>query len=460
MYSNRGRGHPAYRGGYGRGRGNPTSANSSSSHRTGSSSNNQSLPIPGSPLYEEFKEFLKTKENSLTFVKAITDGNTVDDTLEYKELPHKDHIILLENKDVMLYFENNDDPWFLMSRYLDTASYAGFSYKNRNYYENILKVTESVEFSHFTSGGNTNIYNFSKAIIKKIILAEEWGLSTLKEREFIMPPSKTPVKFTYWDYIESFHKAFLYENPQRKHTWFFKVCENVYKLNKDIPNWFVNWWLSYGPSIDILPEDPFRNLYGEWITVSPRYLKHITHKTGGLEVISSLHYFMEFSIPLIWKWLPHVDYTPSSFPSLQRKYFTKFWPKMLHKDPDTKAFQAQQTIDHINQQIQKYQQQKKISATSSQDSQQVHTTKEEIIKNFRSYCSQIKEDLRRIKSKEISEEEDSNEDSMSIENNPYHCLAGESQLEEEVMPLEDMLDMIEESVLRKNLSNDKTPVPQ
>ncbi|KAL4561929.1 hypothetical protein LXL04_034113 [Taraxacum kok-saghyz] len=387
-------------------------------------------------------------ENIPSFAKAITNGDTVDDTLEYKELPHKDHIIILENKDIMLYFENNDDPWFLMSRYLDTASYAGFSYKNRNYYENILKVTESVEFSHFTSGGNTNIYNFSKAIIKKIILAEEWGLSTLKEREFMMPPSKTPVKFTYWDYIESFHKAFLYENPQRKHTWFFKVCENVYKHNKEIPNWFTNWWISYGPRIDILPEDPFRNLYGEWITVSPRYSKHLTQKTGGaLEVISSLHFFMEFSIPWIWKWSPHVDYTPSSFPSLQRKYFTKFWPKMLHKDPETKALQAQQTIDHINQQIQKYQQQKNFPDPTSPNSQQVNKTIEDIIKNFRLYCSQLKQDLNKIKSKEMGEEEDSNEDSMSIENNQYQCLAGESQSEEEAIPFEDMLDMLEESIL-------------
>ena len=49
---------------------------------------------------------------------------------------------------------------------------------------------------------------------------------------------------------------------------------------------------------------------------------------------------------------------------------------------------------------------------------------------------------------------------MSIEKNPYHCLAGESQSDEDEIPLEDMIDMIEESVLRKNLSNDKTPVPQ
>ncbi|KAL4580216.1 hypothetical protein LXL04_016401 [Taraxacum kok-saghyz] len=247
------------------------------------------------------------------------------------------------------------------------------------------EATELVEFSHFTSG--------------------EWGLSTLKEREFMMPPSKFPVKFTYWDYIESFHKAFLYENPQKKHTWFFK--------------------------------------------------------TGGLEVISSLHFFMEFSIPCIWKWSPQVDYTPSTFPSLQRIYFTKFWPKMLRKDPETKVLHAQQTIDHIKQQIQKYQHQKNFNATTSPNTQKVNTTKEDMIKNFRSYCSQLKEDLRRIKSKEMGEEEeDSNEDSISIENNQYHCLAGESQSEEEAIPIEDRIDMFEELVLRKNLSKDKASTSQ
>nr|GEW71379.1 proteasome subunit beta type-4-like [Tanacetum cinerariifolium] len=50
---------------------------------------------------------------------------------------------------------------------------------------------------------------------KEIISAEEWGLSTLREREFIHPDQKIPVKYNYWDYIESFHKAFLKEkkNP-------------------------------------------------------------------------------------------------------------------------------------------------------------------------------------------------------------------------------------------------------
>ena len=61
MNSDPGRGHPSYRGVYSRVRGNPMV--SSSSYRTGNSSqaNDQSLPVPGSPLYEEFKEVFESK---------------------------------------------------------------------------------------------------------------------------------------------------------------------------------------------------------------------------------------------------------------------------------------------------------------------------------------------------------------------------------------------------------------
>ncbi|KAL4568059.1 hypothetical protein LXL04_023660 [Taraxacum kok-saghyz] len=89
---------------------------------------------------------------------------------------------------------------------------------------------------------------------------------------------------------------------------------------------------------------------------------------------------------------------------------------MLHRDPDTKALQAQQTIDHINQQIQKYQQQKNFPVTTPPNTPKVNTTKEDIIKNFRLYCCQLKQDLSRIQSKETGEgeAEDSNEDSIII----------------------------------------------
>ncbi|KAG5584788.1 hypothetical protein H5410_045222 [Solanum commersonii] len=83
-------------------------------------------------------------------------------------------------------------------------------------------------------------------VIKKIITTEEWGMSTLKELNYIHPEQKVTVKYNYWDYIDGFNKVLLYENANRKHSWFIKICSNIFDRN--IPNWFCKWWTLYGPS--------------------------------------------------------------------------------------------------------------------------------------------------------------------------------------------------------------------
>ncbi|KAG5571216.1 hypothetical protein H5410_060982 [Solanum commersonii] len=142
-----------------------------------------------------------------------------------------------------------NDPWKLMHRYLDSTQHATPAYKYRMHYEIILSSTGSGEFQHFyrmhyeiilslTGSGefqhfypvNTKkVYNFSKIIIKKIISPEDWGINTLKEMDYIHPDQKLVVKYNYWDYKESFFKTFLYENANKKHSWFIKICSHVAK---------------------------------------------------------------------------------------------------------------------------------------------------------------------------------------------------------------------------------------
>ncbi|CAI9299766.1 unnamed protein product [Lactuca saligna] len=94
------------------------------------------MPKPRDPLYSAFQLFLKQqKDNNPSFSKIVSEEDN-DDSSKYILTPHNDLTILLEEKDIMLYFEENDDPWNLFSRYLDIASYAACSYKLRNYYEN------------------------------------------------------------------------------------------------------------------------------------------------------------------------------------------------------------------------------------------------------------------------------------------------------------------------------------
>lgn len=138
---------------------------------------------------------------------------------------------------------------------------------------------------------------------------------------------------------------------------------------------------------------------------------------------------------------------------------------MLHKDPKTKILNAQETIDHINQQIKKYQDQKNFSDITSSTPQKVNLTKEEMIKSFRLYCYEIKENLKRLTENENVKDENSNEeisDNMSIENQSQsQWLAGEAQPNDEEipnaeLPIDCMIDMIEESTTqRKNLFKNK-----
>ena len=98
----------------------------------------------------------------------------------------------------------------------------------------ILSATESGEFQHFNPAISRKVSNFSKFIIKRVLTPEEWGMIPLKEKDYIHPEKQIAAKFNYWDYVNSFNKALLYENANRKNSWFIKICSYVF--NEPIPN--------------------------------------------------------------------------------------------------------------------------------------------------------------------------------------------------------------------------------
>ncbi|KAG5596557.1 hypothetical protein H5410_037789 [Solanum commersonii] len=100
-----------------------------------------------------------------------------------------------DKKEVILLLEENDlkwrnESWQIMARYLDTVSYTTTVYKYKMHYEIILSST-GCEFQHFYPANTKKVYNFSKMVIKKIIAPEEWGMSTLKELDYIHPEQKS-----------------------------------------------------------------------------------------------------------------------------------------------------------------------------------------------------------------------------------------------------------------------------
>ncbi|WMV07394.1 hypothetical protein MTR67_000779 [Solanum verrucosum] len=320
--------------------------NSKTQEKASSSSSIHLEDIPeNNPLYAQLQEFI-TQKQSNTFA-AIAREDTIDDMKTYEKVEKREMIFLLENADI----QRREEPWKIFQRYLLNGLYfPGESYKTRKYYETLL-ISTGVEFQHF-SGYNTgeNVYNFSKMIVKQIIHIEDWGISSMTERQISL--NNVKMNFTYWDYIQAFDKVLCYNNERHRHTWFIKVCAKIFA--NPMPNWFLNWWSYHGPTIKILPA-PFLNLYKEWVKISPDLNKlyqqdHIPY----LQQIEQICFFIEFSIPWIHKWIPEVDFTEEQIPGLYRTYYNNFWDKLMKKDPQTKAIYGQELLDQIAETVKEY----------------------------------------------------------------------------------------------------------
>ncbi|KAG5621592.1 hypothetical protein H5410_006810 [Solanum commersonii] len=244
--------------------GNRTLTSFNVSQTTASSSSGTSGGVDiNHPMYKEFMDFMKSKKetsSSTTYSSVLID----DENIEVFDMNSKKEVILLLEESDLRW---RNEPWQIMTRYLDTVAYTATSYKYRMHYEIILSST-GCEFQHFYPANTKKVYNFSKLVVKRIISPEEWGMSTLKELDYIHPEQKVP-------------------NANRKHSWFIKLCSNIFERN--IPNWFCKWWTLYGPTMKILPES-YKKLYLEWIDISPK-LTRLQEDNIFFEGISVMYCF-------------------------------------------------------------------------------------------------------------------------------------------------------------------------
>ncbi|KAG5632037.1 hypothetical protein H5410_003754 [Solanum commersonii] len=395
------------------------------SHSTASSSGTSGIDV-NHPMYKEFMDFMKSKKEMDNNLPSYSSVLIDDENIEVFDLNDKKEVILLLEESDLKW---RNEPWHIMTRYLDTVSYTTTVYKYRMHYEIILSST-GCEFQHFYPANTKKVYNFSKMIIKKIIAPEEWGMSTLKEMDYIHPEQKVAVKYNYWDYIDGFNKVLLYENANRKHSWFIKICSNIFE--RHVPNWFCKWWTLYGLSVKILPES-YKKLYLEWVDISPKLIR-MQKENIFFEGISVMYFFMEFSIPWIMKWSIEVNNTSEGFPCLQRTVYTKFWSKLLQKNPEGKLH-GQEIIDLINVTISKYydtahtepqvmedsspvkkitrklQMKKGLISKSEAIAIYMEEVKKDLMKNLN---FDIKDDISMVSASHTNEEEDA-------------CIAGEGQ---------------------------------
>ncbi|KAG5631644.1 hypothetical protein H5410_003361 [Solanum commersonii] len=407
-------------------------------HSTASSNGTSGIDM-NHPMYKEFMDFMKSKKeldnNPPSYSSILID----DENIEVFDMNDKKEVILLLEENDLKWW---NEPWQIMARYLDTVSYTTTVYKYRMNYEIILFST-GCEFQHFYPANTKKVYNFSKLIIKKIIAPEEWGMSTLKELDYIHPEKKVAVKYNYWVYIDGFNKVLLYENANKKHSWFIKICSNIF--DRHIPNWFCKWWTLYGPSVKILPE-AYKKLYLEWVDISPKLIK-MQEENLFFEGMSVMYFFIEFSILWIMKWSIEVNNTLEGFPCLQRTFYTKFWSKLLQKNPEGKLH-GQEIFDLINVTISKYYDTATMEPQVIEDLSQFKkiTRKFQMKKGLISkseaiaiYMEEVKKDL--MKNLDIDIKDDISMVSTSHTNEEEDaCIAGEGQyVDEEEIDLETIL---------------------
>lgn len=78
--------------------------------------------------------------------------------------------------------------------------------------------------------------------------SSDWGLDPNKARKMSGYPK---MDLNYWNYKDVWYCSFYYENPQKKHTWFFRISPEFAK--SEISNLSIHWWIRFSTDPIILP---------------------------------------------------------------------------------------------------------------------------------------------------------------------------------------------------------------
>lgn len=274
-----------------------------------------------------------TKTSS--YAEAMVNNQPQDQPQEYLENPVTEDIMHIDDEDLSI----TNDPWSIKTRYLESRGYPGKYGKSRPHLEILLQMTESVTITHHFQNNNPQSFiNFSKCHINKILLPREWGLNPNGEKA-IKIAENSNVYFNYWDYIQAFTKVFYYQNPKNKHSWFFSINPDI--ANKQIPNWFFEWWQKFGPSLEIIPKE-ISDYYNDWCDNSP-LINKISSKNLIIGQCPCL-FFIKFQIPWIWRWSLTIERNKINIPVLRRNFFYKWWNRMDPSDLKIMVNQIANTI--------------------------------------------------------------------------------------------------------------------
>ncbi|XP_030924295.1 uncharacterized protein LOC115950902 [Quercus lobata] len=183
--------------------------------------------------------------------------------------------------------------------------------KNRQFYELILIDTMSIMLTHIFNPNDPSNFSHSKCTIKKVITLQEWGEHPSKLWEFSTPFE--PQFFNYWDYKKAWFNTFYLQNKQLDHCWLLNFDKSP---TDQLPNWFLNWWILFGPIKEILPK-PIKHAF-------KKFERNYQVPTQMSSFPSLLHLYTNYQLP----WILHWDYMilqGSPFKKLARRFKVTWW---------------------------------------------------------------------------------------------------------------------------------------
>lgn len=127
--------------------------------------------------------------------------------------PFQEFVIFLQESDKSLF----SNPNALAKQYFELDQEAPvINQKTREYYEAILKETNSIKVSHvnLNPGSRNAEIQFSKSFILGALSLQEWGVNPNKPCIL----NYCRMEYNYWDYVDAWSKAFFYQNSYNTHT--------------------------------------------------------------------------------------------------------------------------------------------------------------------------------------------------------------------------------------------------
>ena len=159
--------------------------------------------------------------------------------------------------------------------------------KNVQYYSDILRHENSITIKAINDKANGDKIIYHSVYLNHIISKEMWIPNPAATRRL----PKSPIPYSYHDYIIAWLRFMLHQNENMSHSWFVNFDKD---FDSEFPLWFIRWWSQFGSTVEIFLaplKDSFQNF-----TLRFRTDAH------GAKFTPLLHFIKKYKVPWILKW--------------------------------------------------------------------------------------------------------------------------------------------------------------